>query len=210
MIKSRGRLNLVISSPSGGGKSTAVKSLLKLVPQLVHSVSYTTRRPRAGEVHGREYFFITDEQFRQKITNNDFAEWAQVHDHYYGTDKHQLIEHHRNQNDVVLDLDVQGALQFQRAIPSSILVFLLPPSREALVQRLTRRDSEPEAERQLRLANATQEMQYITQYDYLVVNDQLDEAILDLCAIIRAERLKKLRVAPDELQRLLMEVETWT
>ncbi|MBN2057027.1 guanylate kinase [bacterium] len=201
---------MVISSPSGGGKSTLVRSMLAEFPDTIHSVSYTTRPPRRGEVDHREYHFISRGDFSNKIEAGDFAEWAEVHGNFYGTDKRQLVEYHEEGYDVLLDLDVQGAMQFKESLPESVLIFLLPPSRSELERRLVGRGSEDAEALRIRLRNAAREMKYIDAYDYLVVNDDLSDAQRNLAAILRAERLQRRAVASEELQRILMEVEGWT
>jgi guanylate kinase len=181
---------VVISSPSGGGKSTIVKRLREQHPAYRYSVSVTTRSRRAGETDGRHYSFVTPEEFRRRIDGGYFAEWAQVHGHYYGTPR-SFVDRVLTGGEIALfDLDVQGGLQIKEAYPQAVLVFVLPPSPQELERRLRGRKTDDEDVIQTRLENAKSEVTYWPQYDYVVVNDSLEDAVASVQAIITAERCR--------------------
>ena len=183
----------IISAPSGSGKSTLVAAIKRLVDRLDFSVSYTTRPPRGSEENGRDYYYTSREVFERMIGRGEFLEYADVFGNYYGTAKKFLDDAIVRSNDLLLDIDVQGASQLQASIPEAISIFILPPSREELEKRLRRRSSAErmtdEAIIQRRLATATREIEKYTEYDYILVNDQLGDSIDALKAIILAERL---------------------
>lgn len=174
----------VLSAPSGAGKTTLRRAVLARFPEIAYSVSTTTRSPRPGEVSGRDYVFITREEFEAGIREGRWAEWAQVHGNYYGTSARTLQEAAAAGTDVLLDIDVQGARQIRRMFPESVTVFIMPPSFEVLAQRLTARGTESPAAIQLRLRNARQEMEERHWYRHVVVNDELATAVEELTAII--------------------------
>lgn len=180
----------VISAPSGAGKSTLVGRLVKAVPGLVFSVSWTTRAPRPGEVDGVAYHFTDETAFRQKVARGEMLEWAGVHDRLYGTGRAETLAALSAGIDVILDIDVQGAAQVREAGLPATLIFVMPPSYEALVARLASRSTETEDERRLRLRNAAREIRQWPLFDYLVVNDDLDAAADELIAIVRAARAR--------------------
>ncbi|HEV2496052.1 MAG TPA: guanylate kinase [Terriglobia bacterium] len=183
---------IVISAPSGAGKSTLVKRLLACCPGLMFSVSHTTRRSRAGERNGREYFFVSPARFGQMIARNEFAEWAEVHGHLYGTARAELGAAEATGRDILLDLDVQGHRQIKQRLPEAVSVFILPPSFEELDRRLRRRHLDaPEVIAQ-RLADARQEITHWPEYDYLVVNDRLPVATEALKSVVHAARHRRL------------------
>jgi guanylate kinase len=184
---SRGML-VVVSSPSGGGKGTLIRRVLKTVPDLGYSVSFTTRAPRAGEVHGRDYFFISPEEFRAMVSAGEFLEWAQVHGNLYGTGLAQVARELAEGRDIILEIDVQGAQSVNRISDKAVSVFILPPSFETLRERLTARGSERPDDLELRLRNARGEVEQYRQFDYVVINDDADRAAAQLAAIICAER----------------------
>lgn len=181
---------IVISAPSGSGKSTVVRRLLQAEAGLEFSISYATRDPRRDERDGREYHFVSVQRFRQMIAKREFAEWARVYGHYYGTPLRQIESAERSGRDIVLDIDVQGHRKVRRRIPRAVSVFLLPPSYRELRQRLIRRhEDSPEAIR-ARLAAAKEEIKCWRQYDYVVVNDKLEVTVQWLRAIIAAAHLR--------------------
>ncbi|MBN1895504.1 guanylate kinase [bacterium] len=183
------RQNLfVISSPSGGGKSTVIQGLLKHYPRLCYSVSATTRKPRRGEQDGVDYFFITREEFQSRIRAGAFIEWAEVHGFYYGTLKDQVRACRDENRPVLLDLDVQGGLALKAGMPDAILVFLLPPSLAVLESRLRKRGTESEEKIRQRLAVAEKEIELADRYDFQVVNDTVAETVRNIYAIIRSGR----------------------
>ncbi|MGQ0764927.1 MAG: guanylate kinase [Gemmatimonadota bacterium] len=187
---------LILSSPSGGGKSTIARRLLQKRNDLGYSVSCTTRTPRPGEVDGRDYHFLEKAEFRRRIERGDFAEWEEVHGNLYGTlvsEVNKTLEEGRH---VVMDIDVRGALQFKKAFPTAVRVFVLPPSAEVLVSRLTARNTELTGEVLGRLRRALEELREVQQYEYVVVNDDLDRAVDQVSAIVDAEAVRHTRL-PD-------------
>ncbi|NDY41639.1 guanylate kinase [Dissulfurirhabdus thermomarina] len=184
----------VISAPSGAGKTTLCRRLLAEVAGLDFSVSHTTRPPRPGEVDGRDYHFVDREVFEAMRARGDFLEWAEVHGNLYGTSRQAVSAALAAGRDVLLDIDVQGAREIRRVFPGACYVFILPPSLEALEARLRGRGSEDEAAAALRLANARRELHAASEYDYVVVNDELDAACEGLRAIVTARRLRSARV----------------
>lgn len=175
----------VISGPSGAGKGTLVSRVRDTMPDLGLTVSATTRAPRAGEVDGVNYHFLTEEEFSRRIENGDFIEWAQVHDHRYGTLVQEVERKLSNGSSLILEIDVQGALNVKKRFPESILIFIEPPSMEVLEQRLVGRGSETDESLRLRLANARHEMSLADRYDVRLVNDDLDVATDELAGILR-------------------------
>jgi guanylate kinase len=187
-MRRRGRL-FVISSPSGGGKTTVVERLQRRIPRLARSVSVTTRPPRPGERQGRDYRFISLKMFQQLRRSGQLLEWAKVHHAYYGTPKRPVLRALAQGRDVVLNIDVQGAQQVRRALGSqAMLIFLLPPSMSQLRRRLMRRRTETPAAIRQRLTVARRELACATWYDYAVVNDRLDRAVRDVEAIVSSGR----------------------
>src|SRR3984885_13486244 len=174
----------VISAPSGAGKTSLVNSLLTARPGLKVSVSHTTRKPRANEVEGREYYFVTLAQFHELIKQNAFLEYAQVFDNYYGTGAAQVREQLAAGNDVLLEIDWQGARQVRRAMPDSTSIFILPPTRGALEQRLRERRTDSAETITRRLAEASSDMSHYDEFDYVVVNDQFENAAMDVSTIL--------------------------
>lgn len=184
---------LVLSAPSGAGKSTLVREVRNRVEALGFSVSHTTRPPRAGEADGVDYHFVDRPEFEAMIRERGFAEWAEVHGNLYGTSLEALRARLNRREDVLLDIDVQGALQIAEKVPGAVLVFVLPPSWAELRRRLTGRGLDAPDVVERRLANARGELEQALRYDYLVVNDHLDRAADELCSIIRAERCRAAR-----------------
>ena len=205
---------IILSSPSGGGKTTIARELLRRRGDLGYSVSCTTRAPRPGEVDGTDYYFVSRTTFLEERENDAFAESAQVHGNLYGTLRREVERVLKGGRHVVMDIDVQGARQFARAFPQSVLVFVLPPSADVLLQRLRRRRTESPAELAARLQSALQELQAVDGYEYVVVNDDLERAVQSVSAIIDAEvmkreRLRGLRHAVAELiEQLEREIES--
>lgn len=180
----------VVAAPSGAGKSSLVKALLELDSKLAVSISHTSRAPRGQEQHGREYWFITPDEFRAMAERGDFFEWAEVHGNLYGTSRSAIEARMAAGEDVVLEIDFQGALQIKQLFPYAVLIFILPPSWEELQQRLNRRgDTAPEVIAQ-RMANARVEVAQAQSFDYVVVNAVFETALFDLKAIVHAQRLK--------------------
>jgi guanylate kinase len=179
---------IIVSAPSGAGKTTLVGEMLERDPLVKSSVSFTSRAPRAGEEDGVHYHFVSRAEFDAMVGRGDFLEWAEVHGNLYGTSR-QLVEAARAAGfDVILTIDIQGAAQARRLYPDAVSVFILPPSREALIERLEIRGANYADDLQLRLRNALREIEQYVSFDYLVINDDLDRAINDLAAIIAAER----------------------
>ncbi len=186
----------VVSSPSGGGKGTLIQRVLNSVPNVSYSVSYTTRKPRPGEVNGREYFFVSTEEFEQMIARDEFLEWAHVHGKLYGTSRSQVANEIDAGRDIVLEVDVQGAASVRQLIPESASIFILPPSFEILRQRLIARGTDSEEELQLRLRNAPEELKDYSTFDYLIINDDIEKAAAKLAAVVAAERVRLTRQQP--------------
>ncbi len=185
----------VVSSPSGGGKGTLIQRVLKKVPNLSYSVSFTTRAPRNGEVDGREYFFVSGEKFDQMVVANEFLEWAYVHGKQYGTAKQQVLCEVSAGRDLILEVDVQGAASVRELIPDSVSIFILPPSFEVLKRRLQARGTDSPEELDLRLRNAPVELRNYSAFEYLILNDELDRAAEQMTAIVHAERARLSRQA---------------
>jgi guanylate kinase len=181
----------IISAPSGSGKTTLVERLLREVPELLFSVSYTTRAPRGQEQNGREYRFVTRQAFEEMVHNNELLEWAVVFGNYYGTARHVLTDAERESSDLLLDIDVQGAKQVKEKIPDAVSVFILPPSREILEHRLRNRSQDSEEVIRKRLLDAGREIYGYDQYDYVLINDQLDKSAEHLKAIVQYERWRR-------------------
>ena len=179
---------LIISGPSGVGKGTVCRRLLEICPSLELSVSTTTRPPRSNEKEGREYYFRTKEIFKKMIESGDFLEWASVHGHFYGTTYGAVREAISNGRDMILEIDVQGAAQVRKKMPRCLTIFLAPPSLQELEGRITGRGTEDEALIRRRLLAAREEIKAYQLYDYVVVNDQVDEAAKTVEAIIKAEK----------------------
>lgn len=183
----------LIVAPSGAGKSSLVNGLLKTDPTLELSISCTTRAPRPGEENGREYHFLTQDEFMRRKDEGDFLEWAQVHGNYYGTSRSWLEERMKEGKDVILEIDWQGARQIQKLIPDSLWIFILPPSLKTLEERLRKRGQDDEATIARRIAAAHEELSHIAEADYLVINDLFEAAIFELRQIVAASRLRALQ-----------------
>ena len=181
----------IISAPSGSGKSTLVNSVRKIIPGLDFSISYTTRPPRGDEQNGREYFFVQRAEFEQMLRNDEFLEHAEVFGNCYGTARRFLREAEQRGHDLLLDIDVQGAEQIKRKIPNAVSIFILPPNRQELEARLRHRSLDAENVIQTRLVTATREIENYAKYDYILVNDRLEDSIEALKSILLAERLNR-------------------
>jgi len=191
---------VVVSAPSGAGKTTLCREVRSVVPDLAYSVSYTTRQPRPGEVDGLDFHFVSERVFRDMIARNEFAEWAEVHGNLYGTSTHTLEQALEAGRDILLDIDTHGARQLRRRYPEAVLVFVVAPSLKDLEVRLKERKSDAPQEIARRLARAREEIASWRKYDYLIVNRDLKEAVEQLAAIIHAERCRTSRqslVLPD-------------
>jgi guanylate kinase len=205
---------LILSAPSGGGKTTIARRLLAQRSDVGYSISCTTRRPRAGEVTGRDYFFLTPDEFRARRERGEFAESAEVHGHWYGTLRREIQRVLGDGKHVIMDIDVQGATQLLTAFPQAVLVFVLPPSADALLERLRARKTEDHASVARRMLSALEEVRHAEDYQYVVVNDDLDRAVARVSAVIDAETSRRERVHNLEAQvrslieRLEQEVET--
>ena len=184
----------IISAPSGSGKSTLVHRLLNTIPNLEFSISYTTRPPRPTETPGVDYIFISRKDFEDRLARGEFLEYAEVFGNYYGTNRETFESANRQGHDLVLDIDVQGARQLKVAIPQAISIFVLPPSRDVLEQRLRSRSQDSEEVIQRRLRGAAEEVQNYTQYDFVLINREIEEASARLANIVEAERLRKVRM----------------
>jgi len=197
----------IVSAPSGSGKSTLVNELFKLTPRLMFSVSYTTRLPRGSEQNGKEYSFVSRQEFERMIAAGEFLEYAEVFGkHLYGTARRFLREAEVSGNDLLLDIDVQGAAQVKKNLPEAVSIFILPPGREELEWRLRHRGLESEEELQRRLDTARREIANYSAYDYILINDRLEQSTDELRAIVLAERL--LRSGADRLSEDLRILET--
>ena len=183
----------IITSPSGGGKGTLIKEILRTMENISYSVSFTTRKMREGEVDGKDYFFVSPDEFKNLARQGDFLEFANVHGNFYGTLQRQVKMETESGRDIILEIDVQGAESVKAKMPSAVSVFILPPSFEVLRKRLVSRQTESEAELQLRLKNAKTEVKYYAQFDYVIVNKEKTEAVENLRSVIAAERLRGVR-----------------
>jgi guanylate kinase len=184
----------IISAPSGSGKSTLVHRLLQTVPGLSFSISYTTRPPRPSEKDGVDYVFISRQEFEARLARGEFLEYAEVFGNYYGTNRATFEQAVQEGSDLVLDIDVQGARQLKVAIPEAISIFVLPPSRQVLEQRLRARSQDSEEVIRRRLKGAAEEVRNYTQYDYVLINREIEEASARLASIVKAERLRKAKM----------------
>jgi guanylate kinase len=194
----------VVSAPSGAGKSTLVQRLVATVPNLIFSISFTTRKPRPGELDGRDYFFIDDDQFDAMLRAGGFVEWVQVYGHRYGTGRAWLEGVLATGLDVLLDIETTGALNLKKAIPEARMIFILPPSAAALEERLRSRGKDSEEQIAIRLQHARHELELYPAYDYLILNDDLEAAYRQLEGIVLAARAGRERLAP-VAKRLLEE-----
>ncbi|PJI06647.1 MULTISPECIES: guanylate kinase [Clostridium] len=186
-------LLIVISGPSGAGKGTICKALMKK-QEFWLSVSATTRAPRNGEVDGKSYYFLTVEEFKSKISEGGFLEYAEVYGNYYGTPKKSVCDKLDKGEDVILEIDIQGALKVKQNYPEGVFIFILPPSMEELKKRIIGRKSETEESLMTRFKSAYKEINYVSKYNYAVVNDTVDKATEKICSIIKAEKCRVDRI----------------
>lgn len=201
MSRKKGKL-YVISGPSGAGKGTICGEILKEIGN-EFSVSMTTRSPRPGEVHGKDYFFVTKEEFESNIAGGGFLEYATVFDNYYGTPKEMVMNRLERGYNVILDIDVQGGLQVKKAMPEAVLIFILPPSLEVLRSRLEGRGTESKEDIEKRFGQAVNEIKFIGEYDYFVVNDVLEESVQTIRSIMAAEASR----VPEAVKPIIKEYE---
>ncbi|MCK4852112.1 MAG: guanylate kinase [Candidatus Omnitrophica bacterium] len=186
--KKSGPLMIIVSAPSGGGKTTIVNDLVKNLSGIKRSVSYTTRKPRKGEKDGEDYIFVCEEEFRERIGKDEFLEWERNFGNYYGTSKKQVNDMLSRGDDVVLSIDIKGARQVRKKYPESVSVFIMPPSIEELALRLEKRNTEEGRQMAVRVKESRHEMESADEYDYLLVNAELDKATGGLRDIVKIER----------------------
>ena len=186
-------LALIITAPSGAGKTTLIEKLLKEFPNITFSVSYTTREPRPGEIHGKDYFFVEKKKFEKLIQDNFFAEWAEVHGNYYGTPISFVNDTLETGKDVIFDIDIQGAKQLKNNINNSVAVFIIPPSRKSLEERIKKRGKDSQQSIMLRLARAKKEIETAYEFDFLILNDKLDKAYEQLKSVYISEKCRVIR-----------------
>ncbi len=184
MKKLKGKI-IAVSAPSGAGKTTIVKRMLKLFPEIIFSVSATTRAKRPGEINGKDYFFISEDEFKEKIKNNEFIEWERFYDYYYGTYKYFIDEITEQNKTIILEVDVKGALQLKKIYPAAKLIFIYPPSSQELINRLKNRKTESAADFTKRVKRAKMELSLKDKFDYFVENNDLEKAILETKKIIK-------------------------
>lgn len=192
-MKNKDGLLVVFSGPSGVGKDSLLQRLLEVNPQISLSISATTRAPRGAEQHGKDYYFLTKEKFQEIIKQDGMLEHAVYCDNYYGTPRQLVEEGIRQGRDVILEIEVQGGAQVRQKNPASVSIFVLPPSMRVLSQRLHKRGTDSEEVIQKRLAKAREEIQKAEQYDYVVINDDLEECVQEICEILSAEKKKASR-----------------
>ncbi|MEY3381555.1 MAG: hypothetical protein RL468_2153 [Pseudomonadota bacterium] len=180
----------VITAPSGAGKSSLVKALMAADPALQLSVSHTTRAPRGQEQSGRDYYFVSPEAFEAMVQADAFVEWAHVHNHRYGTSRQAVEDKIAQGQDIILEIDFQGALQIKKRFVEAVTIFILPPSWEELRQRLVRRGEDSPEVIELRLKNAATEMAQVERFDYVIINDLFERALADLHTVVQSQRLK--------------------
>lgn len=181
---------MVLSGPSGSGKGTVSKALMEKRDDIVFSVSATTRKPRVGEINGENYFFLSEDKFQEMVEENEFLEHAFVHTNYYGTPKKFVMEEIEKGEIVLLEIDVQGALQIKKNYKEAVFIFLLPPTMDELRDRIVKRGTETEEDINTRFTNAFKELDFVGEYDFFVVNDKVENAVKDIEAIIHSERLR--------------------
>jgi guanylate kinase len=193
--KSRGSL-FIVSAPSGSGKTTLCRKLMLSLPDLKFSVSYTTRKPRQGEVNDRDYTFISRETFKSMVEKGEFIEWAEVHGEYYGTSRKRIRELLNAGNDVILDIDTQGAMQIRERYREGTYIFIMPPSLKILKKRLEQRKTNSKEEIRKRLERAVEEIKTYSKYDYVIINDNLKDAVREFEALIISRRVSSKMINP--------------
>lgn len=197
---------LVVSAPSGAGKTSICRDIMKMFPEIVYSVSYTTRPPRPGEVDGRDYRFISEEDFRAGIARGDFIEWNEVYGYLYGTSGFDIKKLLENNKDIILDLDAKGAVNLKKIFPEGVYIFISPPSITELKKRLEKRASETKKTLKTRLENAVEEMKEAFWYDYLIFNEKLPVAVEQFKAVYLAEKCRRERLE-NKLKNIMKELE---
>ncbi len=193
---------MVISAPSGVGKTTLLKRFLQVSPSFTPSVSFTTRHPRKNEIEGVDYYFVSLGEFQKMREEGKFVEWAEVHGQLYGTSINFLNEVIKTEKDVILEVDVKGGTEIRKKYPQAVLIFLLPPSWQELQRRLSGRATEETKKIRDRMQQAKKEIKYISFYDYVIMNDNINRALGDLLAIIKAERCQVNKIPPENLKKL--------
>lgn len=197
MQKKKGKGSLfIVSAPSGAGKTTLCKKLASTLPHITHSISYTTRSPRHGEVNDRDYTFISREEFKSMVNKGEFVEWATIHGELYGTSKKRIEKLIRSGTDVILDIDTQGAMQLKKKHRGGVYIFVLPPSMEILGKRLKKRMANSKEEIVKRLKRAVDEIKSYSKYDYVIINNKVNDALRELEAIIISHRHGVKKVDP--------------
>jgi guanylate kinase len=199
MVSKKEGILFIVSGPSGVGKGTVINEVLKLVPDINLSISYTTRAPRKNETNGKEYFFVSEKEFTSMIEKGEFLEWANVHGNLYGTPKRYIEEKLKNCEDVILEIDTQGARQVKKTFPDGVFIFILPPSIDELLRRLYKRGTESEEVIKLRLSNAREELKEWKWYNYTVVNESVSMTGEIIASIIKAERCKSSRLVEKDI-----------
>ncbi len=189
-MKTKKGLLFVVSAPSGAGKTSLCQAVTAAVDNLTHSISYTTRKPRPGEIDGRDYFFVSQERFQEMLNAGDFAEWAEVHSNLYGTSRRVLDDMVSKGIDIILDIDTQGAKQIKTKCNPAVFIFILPPSLDILEERLRNRKSDREDEIRRRMGRSREEIKDYRMYDYIIINRDFDRALAELRAIVVAERCR--------------------
>ena len=189
-MKRKQGLLFVVSAPSGAGKTSLCRAITDSMENLTHSISYATRKPRPGELDGRDYNFVSEERFQQMVQAGDFAEWAEVHSNLYGTSRRVLDDMIAKSVDIILDIDTQGARQIKAKYATAVFIFIMPPSLEILEERLRNRKSDHEEEIRKRMRRAREEIRDFEMYDYIVVNRDFDRALTELRSIVIAERCR--------------------
>src|ERR1700727_419141 len=205
MTENRKPLVYIVSAPSGSGKSTLKKELLKLIPNLVFSISYTTRDARGSEQNGKQYHFISTQEFDRMLREEEFLEHANVHGNCYGTARQFLRDAGKSGQDLLLDIDVQGAAQIKKNLTDAISIFVLPPDRKTLEWRLRNRSEDSEDELQRRLQTARREIAEYDKYDYVLINDKLEDSIERLIAIVLSQRLRRERKNLSEQENAIVQ-----
>lgn len=203
-MKRKEGLLVVVSAPSGAGKTSLCRALTEELENLRHSISYTTRKPRPGEIDGRDYYFVAEDRFREMNQAGDFAEWAEVHSNFYGTSRRVLDGMRGEGIDVILDIDTQGAKQIKEKYGEAVFIFIMPPSLEILEERLRNRKSDHEDEIRKRMQRARGEMRDYTLYDYVIVNRDFSRALIEIRSVITAERCRTRLIDPEWMQGLLL------
>ncbi len=192
----------MVSAPSGAGKTSLCRAVAESLENLTHSVSFATRKPRVGEIDGRDYHFVTVERFQEMVQSGDFAEWAEVHSNLYGTSRRALDDMITKGIDVILDIDTQGAKQIKQKYAAAVYVFIMPPSFDILEERLRKRKSDQDEEIKKRMRRAREEIKDYTMYDYLIVNHDFDRALTELRSIITAERCRTSLMNRESIERM--------